>query len=134
MALRCAPPLQPPMRDNYTTTCDCLIIGSYGDQQDPGVREKVVPSKPAHYEGTGSTSKGIGPFLTGVSDDLNSILKCIQQDSYKNIGPVLSDVPRAQRSRFYYLSEITDFLRSCKTNGGNSISLNSSKNLFIRWD
>ena len=104
----------------YTTTCECMLIGSYGDQYKPGVKEKVVPraSCKQAYEGASATNKRIGPFLRRVSDDLDIVQEYIRQDPLKVPSLVLVDVHGAQKARSYYLSKITGFLKNCKTDGG----------------
>ena len=97
-------------------SCECLLIGSYGDQYEPGVRERVVSRR---------VRATTGPFLEGVADDLDIIQDCIQQDPHKKLSFVFADVPGAQCSRLDYLYRIRKFLETCKTEEGTYVGTNT---------
>lgn len=91
--------------------CDmeCMIIGSFGDEQAPGVRA-VRKSKP------------IGSFLPGVREDVDKIQTLIKKDPSKILAYSVVDFPgeRCLCPKGDYLEKIEVFLQDCESPGGET--------------
>lgn len=100
-----------------------MIIGSFGDEHAPGVR--AIPKDPL---------KPGGSYLPGFRQDLETIQSLIRKDSSKTLSCIFVDFPgeECQRTKGDYLKKIEEFLRECKTSGGE-IFLADNFFYFLAW-